>query len=379
MNCVKRNCFIHLKLKGLICKIMKISFLVVNLGCGGVERTVTYLSEYFASKGENVSIICISDEQFYDISDKVKLIKLNIPSECKGKFDRLRKIALRYIKIIDALNKEKPDCLICLDAEMIRYVYWQHRFGRFKLVTSERNNPLFDSEKKKKRKYKSFRNSDGIVFQTKRAQECFPEDIAKKGIVIPNAVGNEYVFKTSRPDVRRKVITAAGRLTEQKDYPTLLKAFAIFNKCHPEYRLEIYGKGELLDSLIELAVELGIDPFVDFKGAVKDAISPISSSSCYVMSSLYEGMPNALMEAMAVGVPCVSTDCPFGPRELIDDGKNGLLVPVSDSKSLAKAISIMVEDYDFASKCGSMAMKILNKQSIPAIAQRYLEYVKSIT
>ena len=375
---MKVSCFILHKFKGQICK-MKIAFLVVNLGCGGVERTVTYLSDFFAKHGEDVSIVCISDEQFYDISPDVDLVRLDIPSECNGILDRIRKIILRYIKIYQSMKRIKPDCLMCLDAEMIRYVYWQHKFGHFKLVTSERNNPLVDSEKKKKLKYKSFRNSDGIVFQTQRAQECFPDDIAKKGIVIPNAVGNEYVFKSPKTDVRRKVITAAGRLTEQKDYPTLFKAFARFINVHPDYRLEIYGKGEDLDSLKDLACKLCIDSLVDFKGAVKDAITPIASSSCYVMSSLYEGMPNALMEAMAVGVPCVSTDCPFGPRELIEDGENGVLVPVGNTQALAEAIIRMVEEKDFAESCGNSARSILEKQSIDRVSRLYLDYVYQIT
>lgn len=358
---------------------MKISFLVVNLGCGGVERTVSYLSEYFAAQGEEVSIICISDEQFYDISPNVKLIKLNIPSACIGKVDRLKKITLRYVKIIETLIQEKPDCLFCLDAEMIRYIYWQHRFGSFKLITSERNNPLMDDSKKKKRKYKSFRNSDGIVFQTERAKACFPKDIADKGTVIPNAVGNEYVFKVVPVSERRSVITAAGRLTEQKDYPTLLKSFSIFFKEHPDFKLEIFGNGELMDSLKSMAIKLGIGDAVEFKGSVKDAISPIASSSCFVMSSLYEGMPNALMEAMAVGVPCVSTDCPFGPRELIENEKEGLLVPVGDVEALAEAMNRMVEEKEFAEKCGKSARAIVEKQSVDMISRLYLNYAYQIT
>ena len=220
---------------------MNIVFLVANLACGGVERTVSYLSEYFAINGHNTSIICISDEQFYNINEKVNLIKLNIPSYCKGKFDRCIKIAKRLIKIDRALRETKPDCVVCLDAEMLRFIRVQYKLGKFKLITSERTNPMMNSENQRKAKIESYRKSDGVIFQTERARNCFPSDIANKGVVIPNAVGNKYVFNTSRPKERRQVITAAGRLAKQKDYPTLLKAFALFNKIHPEYCLEIYG------------------------------------------------------------------------------------------------------------------------------------------
>lgn len=356
---------------------MNIVFLVANLACGGVERTVSYLSKYFAEQGQNTSIICISNEQFYDIDEKVNLIKLNIASGCSGSIDRYKKIVQRLVKINKAISKTKPDCVVCLDAEMLRFIRLQYKFGKFKLITSERTNPLMNSEKQREAKCDAYRNSDGIVFQTERAKQCFPPDIAQKGVVIPNAVGNELVFGVGKCKERRKAITAAGRLTEQKDYPTLLKAFSLFHADHPDYVLEIYGGGEDKEALCEMSSNMGLDECVLFKGTTKDAVLHVASSSCYVMSSIYEGMPNALMEALAVGVPCVSTDCPFGPAELIRDGENGLLVPVGDDKALANAISKMIDDKEFAEKCAEKAKNILNEQSIESISQKYLDYILS--
>lgn len=357
---------------------MRITFLVANLSCGGVERTVTYLSEYFALQGCQTSIICVSDDKFYDITEKVRLIELNIPSECHNFLERYIRVLKRVIKINEALKSEKPDCVVCLDAAMFRFIYFQHKFGNFKVITSERNNPLMDTQAKKKIKYKAFNLSDGIVFQTERARQCFPPNIANKGIVIPNAVGNPLVFQTVIPKKRRKVITAAGRLTKQKDYPTMLKAFKYFHEKHQDFCLEIYGDGEEKEKYVNMAEDLGIEPYVDFKGNVKEAIIPISTSSCFVMSSLYEGMPNALMEAMAVGVPCISTDCPFGPAELIKNGVNGILVPVGDEKALADAMCRMIEDKNFAERCALFAKKIIDIQNVSSVSQRYLDYIKSV-
>lgn len=357
---------------------MNITFLVANLACGGVERTVSYLSKYFAEHGQCTSIVCISDEQFYDIDKRVILIKLNVPSKCSGKFDRVKKIVSRFLQIHRALKQTKPDCVICLDAQMLRFIKLQYRFGNFKLITSERTNPLMNTEKQRKSKFDSYRHSDGIVFQTERAKQCFPDDIASKGIVIPNAVGNELVIGITPPSERRKAITAMGRLTDQKDYPTLIKAFGCFYKRHPEFTLEIYGSGNDKDSLLRLTHDMGLDGCVKFEGAVKDAILKVASSSCYVMSSIYEGMPNALMEALAVGTPCVSTDCPFGPAELICDGKNGLLVPVGDDKALAEAMCKMIENTEFAENCAKCAKDILAEQNIDNISQKYLDYIVSV-
>ena len=357
---------------------MKIAFLVANLGCGGVERTVSYLSKYFANQGHSTSIICISDEQFYEIDESVNLIKLNITSNSCGRIERYKKILLRITKINASLKKIKPDCVVCLDAEMLRFIRFRHKMKKFKLITSERTNPMMNSEKQRKSKYRCYRSSDGIVFQTERAKLCFPPDISEKGVVIPNAVGNEFVFSAIQPQSRRKTITAAGRLTKQKDYPTLIKAFSLLHKKHPDYLLEIYGNGEDAEELKQMVHELSLSEFVIFKGSVKDAILHIASSACYVMSSLYEGMPNALMEALAVGVPCVSTDCPFGPRELIRNNENGILVEVGDENALSDAMCRMIEDPDFAQKCATESKKILIEQNIDAISQKYLDYISCV-
>lgn len=354
---------------------MNITFLVANLACGGVERTVSYLSKYFAENGHNTSIICISEEQFYDISEKVNLIKLNIHSSSSGRVDRYKKVIQRLLKIDMALRKVKPDCVVCLDGAMLRFIRLQYNMGKFKLITSERTNPMMVSEKQRKATYKAYKRCDGIVFQTERARDCFPADIASKGVVIPNAVGNDLVFGVPKINNRRKTITAVGRLTKQKDYPTLLKAYALFRKCHPDFTLEIYGDGEDKDMLLQLAKDMGIEDCVCFKGAVKDSIIHVASSSCYVMSSIYEGMPNALMEALAVGVPCVSTDCPFGPAELIRNNENGILVEVGDYEALADALCKMINNPEFADNCATEGKKIIDEQNIAAISQRYLDYI----
>lgn len=357
---------------------MSVMFLVSNLKCGGMERTVAYLSKYFAEHDEKTSIVCISDEKFYEISDKVDLIMLNIKSPCRSVIDRGMHIIQRYFKIAQVICSKKPDAIICVDPELIRFFWYLKRIIHFKLITSERSNPLVDSAERTKSKQKAFRKSDGIIFQTNRVRECFPNDIANKGVVIPNAVGNDVAYKIKPVSIRRKVITAVGRLEEQKDYGTMLQAFSIFIQSHPDYLLEIFGEGCEEDALRKLANSLNISENVKFMGVSQRAIFEVSTSACYVLSSKYEGMPNSLMEALAVGTPCVSTDCPFGPRELIVDGENGILVPMEDPQSLATAISSIVDNEQLSEKFSSRATCILETNGIEKISREYLRYIQGV-
>lgn len=353
---------------------MKIMFLLANYGSGGAERTVSYLSEFFAANQHQVEIVVLNGNVFYSNTDKVRIIKADIPSSGRGIAGRMKAIFKRLTFVKKYLKENKPDVVFCMLSETVKYV-----FGRkkgFQLFTSERNNPATDTGRiglffKKL----FFYYADGVVFQTERAKTFYSKRIQEKGVVIPNALGNELVFDYAFEGERERKISAIGRLVPQKDYPILIKAFAKVKEKHPNYHLEIYGKGPLEEELRSLAKSLDVGDSVLFQGVSPEAIINIANASCYVLSSKYEGMPNALMEAMAVGLPCVSTDCPNGPAELIQNGKNGLLVPVGDADALANAILKMIEDTDFAEQCGKNASKIKKTHSIENNAKKYLEFI----
>ncbi len=355
---------------------MKIVYLVSHMLGGGAERTVAYLSDYISkNKNDENIILSLSNEVFYEISNDVKFISLGIPQNSNNVFNRLKYAFLRLIKVRKTIRKLKPDVVICMLATTAKYL---PKKRNYKLICSERSNPLIVTDNKQiKLRNSVLQNADGIVFQTERAKECFSKSIQEKGVVIPNAVGNNYVYKVERVTERKKTITAMGRLHKAKDYPTLIKAFSEVSKKHLDFTLEIFGGGDK-EPLQKLITELNIQDKIKFMGSREDAILEVSKSSCYVLSSIYEGMPNALMEAMAVGTPCVATDCPFGPSELIKDGENGLLVPVGDVEGLANAICKFIEDKELSSKCSINAKKILETNSIDIIAEKYYQYIKNL-
>ena len=355
---------------------MKILFLVTHLMGGGAERTVSYLSKYMAHNGCEVSILSITDDIFYQIDPKVNLVTLGIDSKSNNLFDRIFKALKRRILIEKNIKEIAPDVVFCIMPPNVKHTIRLRKKMKFKVITSERANPNFISNSKTTEfHFKMFDASDGVVFQTDRAKKLFKEDIQKKSVVIHNAVGNELVYECPHALERKNTISAMGRLSDQKDYPTLIKAFAAVLKKHPDFTLEIYGDGPDKNKLINHIDELGLSDKVILRGVHGDAILQMANSACYVMSSKFEGMPNALMEAMGIGLPCVSTDCPFGPAELIEDGVNGVLVPVGDAEKMADSISKFIEDKEFAAKCGENAKKILQNHSIESISKQYLDFI----
>ena len=355
---------------------MKICFFLPTLGSGGAERTVTYLSDRFANEGHDVSVLTLFGNVFYNLNPNVKVICINVNTGYKNLIERLLNIVKRFYRSQKYLASNIPDVVFCILPETAKYISGFAKRKKIRIITSERNNPSLDGNLKLKSKI--FKKSDGVVFQTERAKLWYSTDIQKKSIVIHNAVGNDLVYKIPQITDRKKKIAAVGRLSSQKDYPTLFRAFRHVLDVYPNYTLELFGEGPEKENLIRYADDLGILENVKFMGVHKDAILKIADSACYVLSSLYEGMPNALMEAMAVGLPCISTDCHNGPAELIENEKNGILVPVGDSDALSKAILRMIEDREFAQSCGTEAKKILETHNVDVISGQYLDFVMSV-
>lgn len=356
---------------------MKIVFLTNSLGYGGAERTISYLSKYFAENGDEAVIICMTNEIAYQIDDKVKLIRLNIPNSFDSFLGRAGNTVQRFVSINKAVYHEKPDAVICMMALHARFLVW-HMTLPFKLLVSERSNPKFYNYKSLRTLRKIFQKSDGIVFQTERVKLLFDNITRDKAAVIPNAAGNEYAGRIRWNPDKSGMIIAIGRLVKEKDYETLIHAFAIFLESHSWYRLEIYGNGPEKEKLEKLIICKGLTGRVLLKDSRPDVLVCAAKADCYVLSSICEGMPNTLIEAMSIGMPCISSDCEFGPAELIKNGVSGLLVPVRDVQALSEAITKLVDDTKTAVQFGCEAGRIRETHSIEAVCKRYQEYLYSL-
>lgn len=342
----------------------KIVFVVAGMNGGGTERVIAGLSNYFVKKDYQVTIVMTARREVeYELSKKIDLIFLG--EQTGGSiYKRLERIW----KLRSIFKADKGQVIISFGTETNLFAIIANMLLKTKLIVSERNDPNQCSYARLRDLIYAF--GDYFVFQTREAVECFSKAIQKRSEVIANPI------RSSLPQIyegeRRKVIVAVGRLTAQKNYFLLLNSFATFVQQFPEYTLEIYGQGELEKELKELTDKLKLTNQVKFMGFVENATDCIRNAAQYILSSDYEGISNSLLEAMAMGMPVVSTDCPIGGSALcINHGENGLLVPIKNQECLTEAMVQLAQNEAYASQLGHEAEKVRVRFSEEAIHQQW--------
>lgn len=354
----------------------KILIVTNNLIGGGAERVITTISNYFSSRNIKVIIVIFKNyETFYKLSSDVEII----PIKSKSKIRIIEKIK-QYLEIRKIVKNHNPDIILSMPEEIAIYTVFFLLGIRVPIVVSERNNPWIMPSKKITRICRRlfYPCASGFIFQTRDAANYFSRKIQKKSVVIPNPLDLSIIPEPWKGK-RRKEIVSVGRLEAQKNHKLLISAFKLFYDKHPDYVLKIYGEGSLrieLESYVNSILPKGA---VVFPGQKKDILTQINGASIFVLSSDYEGMPNALIEAMAIGMPVISTDCPSGgPAELIEDGINGLLVPVGDNILLYKSMCKIVENNDYALYLGANAELIKNKLNSSIIVKQWEDFLYNI-
>lgn len=310
-------------------KILTVGYLH---GAGGAERQIILLSNQLAKRGHEVTLCVLSVfNSKYLIDEAVHVVDLT--SVEGGKLSILKRYWV-FRKQVMAIH---PDVIVNYNLQSAYFCLATPKKSRGKVVYSERGDP-YDAEYNgllgKIRDW-TIPRMDGLVFQSEGARDFFNATVKKKSVVIHNSV-NVPQDKYSMPEKREKRIVNVGRLHPQKNHSLLIKAFASIANKYPEYVLDIYGDGALFDELQQLIDSLFLHDRVHINASRKDIWDCIYTASLFVLTSDYEGMPNALMEAMALGLPCISTDCrPGGARTLIKNGINGFIVPRRTVESLA--------------------------------------------
>ncbi len=356
--------------------VNRVCFVTGALRKGGAERVISTLSNIFSQRGIDVTIFCIgklAPKIEYPLSPGIRVI--DIQAGEKGFI--LRKLRQLYrlrkevkalapdvvISFMEYVNIQMLAALIGVKIPKVFSIRCVPRLtGRIATIVNKALYPL----------------AAGGVFQTPEQQSFFPAK-KRRDTIIWNPVFGEALQAEYKPAQEDGIITA-GRLTAQKNHSMLVRAFASVAEAHPSSHLTVLGEGEDRSSLTALAEELGISDRVSLPGVVDDVISRISKAKLFVFSSHFEGMPNALIEAMCIGMPCISTRFAGGAADmLIQDGVNGLLAPCDDPGALAAAIKRLLDDEDLRKKLGENAKKIRDKVDPEKIADIWLAYLESLS
>lgn len=309
---------------------------------GGAERVIAQLANYFTEKDISCRIITTENgEVMYPLHEKIDIVAIGKKSNNKV-IDRI----LRYKTIRSVVQKNKADVVLTMPEDTGIYAILALIGTGIPVYVSERNNPWVMPDVKITRLLRkvAYPFAQGIIFQTQMAKSFFPQYIQKKGVVLQNPVDATRIPEPYIGE-RKKVFSAVGRLEPQKNFPMLIRAFSEFHKREKDYKLVIYGEGRERINIENLIKELHLENSVSLPGRNKDVLNCINDCAAFILSSDYEGMPNALIEAMCMGMPVISTDCPSGgPREIIENEKNGLLIPVNDELRMTQAMFNIIKD-----------------------------------
>lgn len=357
---------------------MKILFCLGSMTKGGAERVVANLSNWLIKKHNVAIVVTPPDKSLYELDSDISFMTLDYVNDKKDN------IIFRNIKRIKRLNKYikdfDPDIILSFLPEPSYRVLFLKPFNKKKVIVSVRNDPKIE--------YKSLFNkmimkilysrADGFVFQTEEARAYFSKKIQKRSIVIPNPINPDFICKPF-DGIRDKSIVTVGRLEKQKNHKLLIDSFYLIKDEFKSYKLLIYGTGSLEKELKEYVKYLKLDKLVIFKGQTNNVKDEIYQSGLFVLSSDYEGMPNALMEAMAMGIPCISTDCPCGGASfLINDGENGFLVPVGDKEQLAEKMKEILLDTKLSKKFSTNSSKISKIVDPKVINDKWFDYINEV-
>jgi GalNAc-alpha-(1->4)-GalNAc-alpha-(1->3)-diNAcBac-PP-undecaprenol alpha-1,4-N-acetyl-D-galactosaminyltransferase len=359
---------------------VKVLFFISSLQCGGAERVSVMLCNGFAQRGWDVTLATFDDGSvppFFPVAPGVRHVTLGLHRRSTGVVHSVVNNVRRVPRLSRFVADERPDRIVSfIDGTNVLALLASRGTG-IPVIVSERIDPAQHRIPVPWRILRrlTYRWASAIVVQTRAAAAYFPKSWQSRIAVVPNPVGKA----SSRADMDAAVpqrIVAMGRLERQKGFDLLVRAFARIAREHPGWTLTILGEGSERASLEREIAASGVADRIALPGREADVAGVLRRSGLFVLSSRYEGFPNALCEAMALGLPVVSFDCPSGPAEIIRDGVDGLLVPAEDVDALASTISRLIADPGRMRELSRRAVEIsdrFSEERIDALWRSILE------
>lgn len=348
----------------------KLIIFIGTLQSGGAERVVSEISTMYAAYFREVIILTYYDrEVFYKIDSRVRL-------ECIEQQTHSRNTLKNLLWLRRFVKKESPNMFLSFLLPFNILSIWSLMFTKTPIAVCERSDPQkVSSWWLHWLRNVSYHFCDKIQVQTSAGKACFSPSIQKKILVIPNP---NHITVTERDwalgRVKENRIVTVGRLIPVKNHSLLIDAFSVVSKEYSEYCLDLYGDGPLKADLQKRIIQMGLAENIVLHGNVNDVPNQIASAEIFVLSSDVEGMPNALMEAMALGIPCIATDV-SGVRDIITDGENGFIVPVGDKEVMADRIKKLIESKELRKKFSENTICVFSKFDRENVFKQWLELV----
>jgi GalNAc-alpha-(1->4)-GalNAc-alpha-(1->3)-diNAcBac-PP-undecaprenol alpha-1,4-N-acetyl-D-galactosaminyltransferase len=359
----------------------RIAFVITSMAAGGAERVLSILAREFSARGYETALITldVAEGDFYTLPPEVKRIGLNLVSISGSMFQAIANRAKRVWNLRRSIRKFQADVVISFTSQINLFTILACMGTGIPVIVSERTNPEGQHLRRTDLLLRPilYRLASALVLQTKAVSTWGRKWIRKDKIfVIPNPVSVASQEETR--GARKKVVGAMGRLISSKGFDILVQAFAACSKEFPDWELHILGDGPERRNLEGMVEDLGIADQVQFLGIVADPMSQLCRMSLFVFSSRFEGFPNALIEAMACGLPVISTDCAYGPSEIVRPGLDGFLVPVDDVLCLGKMMKSLICDENLRTKMGHSSSQISTRYGVDAIMLQWISIIDTV-
>ncbi len=359
-----------------------ICFYIGSLHKGGAERVFVNLAGYFQEKGYQVTMV--TQYQFpaaeeYALPPGVRRVLSDL-TEAELSNSRIINFCRRVSKLRRIWKREKPNLVLsCIGKNNFMTVVTT-MFTKTKAVVSVVGEAKEEYPGRLMRLLANllFPLAGGIILQTERSRYFFHRIVQKRAVILPNSLNPDFI-RPRYEGKREERIVSVGRMDANKNHEMMIRAFAALAERYPAYTLTIYGEGELRGHLEALAAELGVADRVFLPGVIPDVARQTRRAALFLLTSYSEGVSNALIEALAGGLPVIATDVPSGGTvELITDGMNGLIIPAGDGKALEQAMDRVLGDPDFGDRLGREAVKIqerLAPERVNGLWQAYFEKI----
>jgi GalNAc-alpha-(1->4)-GalNAc-alpha-(1->3)-diNAcBac-PP-undecaprenol alpha-1,4-N-acetyl-D-galactosaminyltransferase len=350
---------------------VRIALVISSMGPGGAERVMSHLASFWAREGHEVWLHTFSSPEkpsFYELDPAVHLVALDLPPLGAGKFLALLDLMRRAWCLRQQWIRLGPEVVVSFMDLTNIVTLISTRFTSIRTVVSERSNPAMQPLTPIWRGLRDvlYGCAHRIVVLTRPARDFFPERLRERITIVPNPILVQELERGDPGGIPHRTIVAMGRLGREKGFDVFLRALARVLPARPDWRVTVLGAGPLRHELESSRNALGLANRVNFAGLCPEPYPVLAAADVFVLSSRYEGFPNALLEAMGTGLPAVTTDFP-GHDELVTAEYDALVVPREDEEALADALARLMDDPDLRRLLGRHAMTVRDRFSLQTV------------